>query len=95
MLDGRVLAKVLSSVAKVSFSGTVRSLASLVESLGQVTDLRVASLATGRTETPLLALSSVRATAEMASSANSLTLTLMEMTVSCFIIIAQHVINVL
>lgn len=95
MLDGRVLAKVLSSVAKVSLSGTVRSLASLVESLGQVTDLRAASLATGRTETPLLALSSVRATAEMASSANSLTLTLMEMTVSCFIIIAQHVINVL
>lgn len=95
MLDGRVLAKVLSSVAKVSLSGMVRSLASLVESLGQVTDLRVASLATGRTETPLLALSSVKATAEMASSANSLTLTLMEMTVSCLIIITQHVINVL
>lgn len=95
MLDGRVLAKVLNSVAKVSLSGMVRSLASLVESLGQVTDLRVASLATGRTETPLLALSSVKATAEMASSANSLTLTLMEMTVSCLIIITQHVINVL
>lgn len=94
MLDGRVLVKVLSSVAKASLSDMARSLVSLVESLGQVTDLRVASLATGRTETPLLALSSVRATAEMASSASSLTLTLMEMTVSCSVMIVRNVINV-
>lgn len=94
MPDGRVLAKVLSSVAKASLSDMAKSLASLVESLGQVTDLPVASLATGRTEILLLALSLVRATAEMANSASSPTSTLMEMTVSCSRTVVRHVVNV-